>query len=234
MSAKLGPKHCSRITLCVTVVAPVSQQALRESRRVREDAMRTIEQPTATSTPKPRRARSITRFALAMLLAATLSVGATLADPTPKAASANPVASWFVQYLLKKMSTTAAKEVLKSMGYTCAIDIWSCTTSYDPPKWFYYGVVQTGNGSAGYLRARGWASNASNVPVIRTFPENWKLVIFCQTTGDWVYGRWGWTNIWNYVGRYGEAGMFVSDGFVYTASNDRVAGDCDNTNMGDG
>ncbi len=193
--------------------------------------MRTIEQTTAR---KPHRAGMAMRLALAMFLAVVLGVGATMADPTPKAAKANPVASWLVSYLLKKMTTTAAKEVLKSMGYSCPIDPWSCTTSYDPPRWFYYGVVQTGNGPAGYVKARGWASTASNVPVIRTFPEGWKLVIFCQTTGDWVYGRWGWTNIWNYVGRYGEAGMFVSDGFVYTGSNSNVAGDCDNTNMGDG
>jgi hypothetical protein len=194
--------------------------------------MRTIEQ--TASARKPRRVGMVMRVALTAFLAVVFGVGATMADPTPKAASANPVATWLVNYLLKKMSTTAAKDVLTTMGYGCVADPWSCTTSYDPPKWYYYGVVQTGNGPAGYLKARGWASAASNVPVIRTFPEGWKLVLFCQTTGDWVYGRWGWTNIWDYVGRSGEAGMFVSDGFVYTGSNGRVAGDCDNTNMGDG
>jgi hypothetical protein len=122
--------------------------------------------------------------------------------------------------------------VLNSMGYHCAGSPFVCwdDTSYDPPRWYYYGVVDTGNGAAGYVRARGWAS--TNGAVIRTFPESWKLVIFCQTQGDWVYGRWGWTNVWDYVGHYGDAPMFVSDGFVRTGTNGFISGDCGATNLG--
>jgi hypothetical protein len=124
---------------------------------------------------------------------------------------------------------------METLGYQCAGTPFACwsDTDYDPPRWFRYGVVDTGSGSAGYVRARGWPGTSADVPVIRTFPEAWKLVIFCQTQGPVVNGRWGPTNVWDYVGHDGDAPMFVSDGFVRTGTNGFVAGDCGATNMGD-
>ncbi|HSW79949.1 MAG TPA: hypothetical protein VLG47_04185 [Candidatus Saccharimonadales bacterium] len=150
---------------------------------------------------------------------------------TNKADASIVAPQWLVNYISGKVGGAATSSVMGTMGFQCAgrIVCWS-NTNYDPPRWFYYGVVQTGNGPSGYLRARGWPS--SNGAVIRTFPENWKLVLFCQTHGDWVYGRWGWTNVWDYIGHYGDAPMFVSDGFVYTGTNGFVSGACDSTNFG--
>lgn len=169
---------------------------------------------------------------VSLLAAITITMGALAPLVNPSHASASIIApQWLVNYIYKKMPGQTAS-IMGQMGFQCAGTPFVCwtDTSYDPPRWFYYGVVQTGNGAGGYLNARGWPKK--DAAVIRTFPENWKLVLFCQTTGDWVYGRWGWTNVWDYVGHYGDAPMFVSDGFVYTGTNGFVAGNCANTNYG--
>jgi hypothetical protein len=174
------------------------------------------------------------RFLVVMAILVIVGVGAvSFAKPQP--AHAWPIApNWLVEVIKQTFGNDAAQTILYSMGdYQCDLP-WLITcyqkTSQEPSRWFRYGVVQTGNGSTGYLRARYYPSTSA--PVVRTFPENWKLVIFCQTEGPWVYGRWGWTNMWDYVGPYNGKPMFVSDGFVYTGSNGYVAGRCDTTNMG--
>jgi hypothetical protein len=185
---------------------------------------------TAVTSRTDKTPRKIKSIALVMATALLLTVLATFATPRPASAT-NIAPQWLVNYIYKRMPGTTA-QIMGGMGFHCAGTPYVCwtDTSYDPPRWFYYGVVQTGNGASGYLNARGWP--ATNAPVIRTFPENWKLVLFCQTTGPSVYGRWGWTNVWDYVGHNGDAPMFVSDGFVYTGSNGFVAGACDSTNYG--
>ena len=46
----------------------------------------------------------------------------------------------------------------------------------------------------------------------------------CQVTNDWVYGAWGWTNVWDVLqDYYGEAWLGVSsDGWLYTGTNGLV------------
>jgi hypothetical protein len=182
-----------------------------------------------TNRPSRWRMRTFALLAGLMMLVST----AVVAPATPAQAAGNPAPKWLVDFVGNRAGDQA-QGILEAFGYNCLTE-WVCwnDTSYDPPRWFYYGVVQTGLGSNGYLRARGWPGTDSRDPVIRTFPENWKLVIFCQTHGPTVNGRWGPTNVWDYVGHYGEAPMFVSDGFVYTGTNLPVAGDCGATNMGD-
>lgn len=178
----------------------------------------------------PVRKRSWNTKIASLIAAVTILFSAVLMPLAhPAQASASMMApQWLVNYVFKHGDAY----IMNGMGYQCAGSPFVCwtNTSYDPPRWFYYGVVKTGVGAGGYLNARGWPSTSA--PAIRTFPENWKLVIFCQTTGQWVYGRWGWTNVWDYVGHYGDAPMFVSDGFVYTGSNGFVSGACNSTNFG--
>lgn len=206
--------------------------------------MFTIRKRTLRADGTPRRSMRLTRALLALFATMVVALGVALADPAPQPASAAPPApTWFINWLknqpkakLKSGVKDIGTRVMEQMGYTCPAGVFSCyrSTNYDPPRWYRYGIVQTGNGPGGYVRARGWPG--TDAPIIRTFPEGWKLVIFCQTTGPWVYGRWGWTNVWDYVGHGGYGGdapRFVSDGFVYTGSNGFVAGDCGATNFGD-
>jgi hypothetical protein len=208
----------------------------------------------ATPGRGPRAIRRVATVVVALALATVGSVVAPAVHAPPQATNASaasvlvnaarnvvgvqpasasvPAPTWLVNFV--KSRSNQAKSVMEALGYTClpiGVVCWR-EGSYDPPRWFYYGIVDTGNGPSGYVRARGWPGTTADVPVIRTFPEAWKLVIFCQTQGPWVYGRWGWTNVWDYVGHYGDAPMFVSDGFVRTGTNGFVAGDCGATNMG--
>jgi surface antigen len=47
--------------------------------------------------------------------------------------------------------------------------------------------------------------------------------IDCQTTGDWVSGPWGWTNVWDHLPDYGG---YVTDAYVDTGSSGYVAPQC--------
>lgn len=142
-----------------------------------------------------------------------------------------PVPNWLAKFLIRSRGEGLARQILQAQGYTClplGVVCW-IEGSYDPPRWAA-GTVNTGGPP--YVNARAWPG--TDAPAIRTFPNGWRLVIFCQTTGQWIYGRWGWTNVWDYVGQQGDAPRFVSDGFVYTRSNGFVAGDCAATNYGNG
>jgi hypothetical protein len=160
---------------------------------------------------------------------ATPAPAITVAGPRPALVQA-VVPNWLKNYLLKKVGRAVGEQILKQMGYLCPNggSPFNCYTDYDPPRWAA-GTVDTG-GPAYWVNARAWP--ALNAPVVRTFRHGWRLVIFCQTRGAWVYGRWGWTNVWNYVGNQGEHPRFVSDGYVNTGSNGFVAGDCASTNYG--
>jgi hypothetical protein len=138
---------------------------------------------------------------------------ASAAVPVP-----TPITNWIGKHL--------GQSVLKSLGYNCYGIVCVVEGSYDPPRWGR-GVAATGGP---VVNARSWTSTRDSI--VRTFPNGWKLTIFCQQTGDWVYGRWGWTNVWDYVGQQGDTPRFVSDGFVNTGTNGFVAGSCTSTNYG--
>jgi hypothetical protein len=172
-----------------------------------------------------RRLATITAVLAALLFGVT-----TLISPAPAAQAAVNVPNWIAKYLLSSRGEDGARHTFEDQGYKCLPTGLVCYIegSYDPPRWGRGNVMTGGPGT--YLNARAWPG--TDAPVVRTFPDRWRLVIFCQTRGPVVNGRWGPTNIWNYVGRYGDRPMFVSDGFVYTGSNGYVAGDCASTNYG--
>jgi hypothetical protein len=141
---------------------------------------------------------------------------------------------WLAKWILRNATKQGAKHDLELTGEHCpswAITIWGLLACYsdispEPARW-HSGIVDTGGPN---LRARNWSS--LDATITRLFPNGWRLTIFCQQTGDWVYGRWGWTNVWDYVGTFGGVAWFVSDGYVYTGSNGFVAGSCTATNWG--
>jgi hypothetical protein len=170
-------------------------------------------------------------IARASVAVATLVIGVVgLSAPGASASSSIPIPTKIVNWVFTHNAQSLARAIFQAQGDTCLPTGILCYMqgSYDPPRWGN-GTVQTG-GSAYYLNARGWPSPSA--AVIRTFPNAWRLVIFCQRQGPAVYGQWGWTTVWDYVGQYGDAPMFVSDGFVNTGTNGYVAGDCAATNYG--
>jgi hypothetical protein len=178
---------------------------------------------------------TLSRRHWAITLSALLLAGLAFAGLTARAQPAeagvrlvvpDKIAAW----VFKSRSPQVAQSIFKAQGYQClpiGIVCW-IEGSYDPPRWGK-GTVETGNPSY-TLNARGWPG--TDAPTIRTFPNGWKLVIFCQQQGPAVQGRWGRTTVWDYVGQYGDAPMFVSDGWVNTGTNGYVAGDCAATNYG--
>ena len=60
---------------------------------------------------------------------------------------------------------------------------------------------------------------------VGTIAKGTKVTISCQTTGSTVKGTYGTSNIWDKIG----TGRFVSDAYVYTGSDGRVAPKCGST-----
>jgi hypothetical protein len=168
-------------------------------------------------------------FILALVVAPAATALPAAAVPVVQVApEKSPVPGWLLRSVQRAPGNALGKQILEGMGYTCSWDRPLCyhVGSYDPPRWGK-GTVATP-----VLNAR--SAPNSSAPIVRTFPKDWKLIIFCQTDGERLDGLWGSTGTWNYIGRYNGQAMFVFDGLVNTGSNDRVAGDCAGTNMGDG
>ncbi|MEV4422865.1 CHAP domain-containing protein [Patulibacter sp. NPDC049589] len=70
------------------------------------------------------------------------------------------------------------------------------------------------------LVARSTPSNGG--AVVRQLQNGAKVNILCQTEGEKVAGRFGTSKIWDQL----EGGGYVSDTFVYTGSDGRVASAC--------
>jgi hypothetical protein len=83
------------------------------------------------------------------------------------------------------------------------------------------GVVQTGGPNLNVRDCGGLSCNK-----VGSLPDGTRVTIYCQVTGDPVYGNWGWTSLWDAIQMIGTSPQFVSDGFVNTGSNGRVAGTC--------
>lgn len=170
-------------------------------------------------------------FAMSAML--TLSPIGTV--PSANAAGFTQLPQWMAKWIVQNATHQGAKNDLSLIGETCpswAVTVYGLALCYDstspePSRW-HTGVTDTGGPT---LNARKWST--TNADIARTFPNNWKLMVFCQQTGSWVYGRWGWTNVWDYVGTFGGTPWFASDGFVNTGSNGFVSGDCAATNWGD-
>ncbi|MEU3047566.1 MULTISPECIES: SH3 domain-containing protein [unclassified Streptomyces] len=58
--------------------------------------------------------------------------------------------------------------------------------------------------------------------VVRVLPYGASVPVNCQTTGQWVTGPYGTSNIWDNI----ADGQFVSDAYVLTGSDGYVAVRC--------
>lgn len=81
------------------------------------------------------------------------------------------------------------------------------------------GTVNT-NGTGLPLSVRSKASTSGSV--IKQLADGSKVTITCYVRGETVQGVWGATNLWNKV----SGGGYISDGFLYTGSDDPVVPKC--------
>lgn len=80
------------------------------------------------------------------------------------------------------------------------------------------GTVNVNNGYNLTVRAR----PNSHSRKVRSVKDHSQVTIVCQTTGSQVTGRYGTSNVWDKLAR----GGYVSDTYIYTGSDGRVAKDC--------
>src|ERR1700704_4317421 len=78
------------------------------------------------------------------------------------------------------------------------------------------GTVQTGG-----LKLAVRSGPGTGYGAVRWLDDRSAVNIGCQTSGDTLNGNWGPTNVWDNLGD-----GYVSDGFVFTGSNGRVAPTC--------
>lgn len=68
-------------------------------------------------------------------------------------------------------------------------------------------------------------SPATSASVLTCVPYNTSVTIDCTATGTWITGPYGPTSLWDHI-RYGGGSGFVTDAYVYTGTNNPVAGTC--------
>ncbi len=83
------------------------------------------------------------------------------------------------------------------------------------------GTVHTTSGSSLTIRAKA----TTNSSALGHVPNGKHVTISCQTTGQSVKGRYGTSTVWDKTTYGGHTG-FVSDAYVYTGSDGRVASAC--------
>lgn len=83
------------------------------------------------------------------------------------------------------------------------------------------GTVRTTSGAALTLRAQA----TSNSAALASVGSGTHISISCQTSGQRVSGKYGTSSVWDRTRFDGRTG-YVSDAFVYTGSDGRVARDC--------
>ncbi|RSN42183.1 hypothetical protein DMC64_29430 [Amycolatopsis sp. WAC 04197] len=81
------------------------------------------------------------------------------------------------------------------------------------------GTVNTDSGVAVTVRS----SPSTSASSVGTVASGTAVTIDCQTNGTTVTGKYGTTDIWDYVP---SKGGYISDAYVYTGSDGRVAPDC--------
>lgn len=70
---------------------------------------------------------------------------------------------------------------------------------------------------------------STGTAVLRTLPNGSAVGLNCYVHGQAVNGRWGVTDIWDQI----DGGGWVSDGFVYTGSNNPVVPPCGSNSKAD-
>jgi hypothetical protein len=62
--------------------------------------------------------------------------------------------------------------------------------------------------------------------VVGTLGYGQYAAIHCTTTGEWIQGPAGWTNIWDYSSTNSGAWGYITDAWLYTGTNDPVEPAC--------
>jgi pyruvate/2-oxoglutarate dehydrogenase complex dihydrolipoamide acyltransferase (E2) component len=83
-------------------------------------------------------------------------------------------------------------------------------------------TIRTDNGMLVKAR-RGPRTTAAEV---RSLKGGTGVQIVCQTRGEQVTGKFGTSRIWDLIDLGGGRGAYVTDTYVYTGSDGRVAPDC--------
>lgn len=104
---------------------------------------------------------------------------------------------------------------------------WSQLNSYRPIRRNNISEVTTPSYATGTVNTSGSSLNVRSGPstsyaVVDTVADGAKVTIYCQTTGQTISGTYGTTNVWDRIG----TGKYVSDAYVYTGSDGRVAPAC--------
>jgi uncharacterized protein YraI len=86
------------------------------------------------------------------------------------------------------------------------------------------GTVHTDTGIAVTVRSAPSTSASS----VGTVADGTNVVIDCQASGDTVTGKYGTTSVWDHVA---SAGGYITDAYVFTGSDGRVAPDCAGTTV---
>lgn len=104
---------------------------------------------------------------------------------------------------------------IASAGPTCGPDSVPCPT---PAPTVH--ATGTANGAGKDLSV--FNAPTTRTSVARRIKTGSKVLIVCQTRGQSVYGPFGRSTTWDKL----KNGGYVSDAFVYTGSDGRVAPDC--------
>jgi uncharacterized protein YraI len=86
------------------------------------------------------------------------------------------------------------------------------------------GTVHTDSGVAVTVRA----TPSTGASAVGSVADGTAVTIDCQASGETVTGKYGTTDIWDHVP---ASGGYVTDAYVYTGSNGRVAPDCAGTTV---
>jgi murein DD-endopeptidase MepM/ murein hydrolase activator NlpD len=86
--------------------------------------------------------------------------------------------------------------------------------------------LYSSSGAAGHVASGGpynlRAGPGTNYAVVGTIAGGTQVWITCQAYGTTHTGPWGTTNLWNRL----SSGAWITDAYVYTGTNGRVAPDC--------
>ena len=113
------------------------------------------------------------------------------------------------------MKLGIVKRVAGVAGIAAAIAVVGAS-----PAFAATGTVHTDSGGALTVRS----SPSTSAGSVGTIADGTAVTITCQTNGSTVDGKYGTSDIWDKVGT-----GYISDAYVYTGSDGRVAPDCDGT-----
>ncbi|MCU1681271.1 MAG: Conserved putative secreted protein [Amycolatopsis sp.] len=118
-----------------------------------------------------------------------------------------------------RMPSTFVKRTVGAVALAAAVVLAGAT-----PALAASGTVHTDSGVAVTVRSTASTSGKS----VGTVASGAAVTIDCQANGETVTGKYGTSDIWDHVP---AKGGYVSDTYVYTGSDSRVAPDCAGTTV---